>query len=71
MLKFTIGKDRDYGFITEAHAQLCVVGNCSSVCPGGGETASGQGVVSSSRGWGEYRQYTGRENLEQFRTTES
>jgi hypothetical protein len=41
---------------------------------GGGETAIGRGVVSSIRGWGEEgggRQYTGRENLEQFPTTES
>ncbi len=62
---------REYGLITEAHAQLSVVGNCSSVCSGGGETAGGQGVVSSSMGWGQDRQYTGRENLEQFCTSES
>ncbi len=34
---------RGYGLITEAHAQLSVIGNCSSVCSGEGETASGQG----------------------------
>ncbi len=62
---------RVHGLITEAHAQLSVVGNCSIVCSGGGETAGGQRVVSSSRGRGEDRQYTRRENLEQFRTTES
>jgi hypothetical protein len=65
-----MGSTREYGLITEAHAQLSVVGNCSIVCSGGGETAGGWGVISSSRGWGEDRQYTGRENLEQFRTTE-
>jgi hypothetical protein len=40
---------------------------------GGGETAGGWVVVSSSRGWGEEgegRQYTRREILEQFPTTE-
>ncbi len=65
---------REYGLITEAHAQLSVVGNCSNVCPGGGKTAGVRGVVSSNREWGEEgegRQYTGRENLEQFPTTES
>jgi hypothetical protein len=62
---------REYGLLTEAHTQLSVVRNCSSVCSGGEETAGGQGVVSSSMGWGEDRQYTGRENLEQFPTTES
>jgi hypothetical protein len=49
-------KQREYGFIKEAHAQLSVVGNCSSVRSGGGTTADGQGVVSSSRGRGEDRQ---------------
>jgi hypothetical protein len=32
---------REYGLITEAHAQLSVVQNCSSECSGGGETARG------------------------------
>jgi hypothetical protein len=61
---------REYGLITEAHAQLSVVGNCSSVCSGGGETARGWGWSAVAGGGGEDRQYTGRENLAQL-TTES
>jgi hypothetical protein len=45
---------REYELMTEAHAKLSVVGNCSgSSFPcvyGGGETADWQGVVSSSGG---------------------
>ncbi len=52
--------DKEYELLTEAHAQLFVVGNCSRfclpVCSGGGETAGGWGMVSSSRGWEERRQ---------------
>ncbi len=48
---------REYELMTEAHAKLSVVRNCSRsslpVCSGGGETAGGRGVVSSNRGWGE------------------
>ncbi len=69
---------REYELITEAAAQLSLVRNCSRfclpVCSGGGEkkTAGAQGVVSSSRGWGRQAGlYTGKEHLEQFRTTES
>jgi hypothetical protein len=48
---------REYKLITEAQAQLSVVGKCSRsslpVCLGGGETAGGGGgKASSSRGFG-------------------
>jgi hypothetical protein len=50
------GTGREYELMTEAHAKLSVVGNCSRsslpVCLGEGDTAGGRGVVSSSRGWG-------------------
>jgi hypothetical protein len=69
---------KEYELMTEAPAKLSVVRNCSRsslhVCLGEGEQLAGGGEVSSSRGWGEERggiQYTGRENLEQFSTTES
>jgi hypothetical protein len=48
---------REYELITEAHAKtfrrpnlLQILSSCVS---GGGETAGGQEVVSSNRGWGE------------------
>jgi hypothetical protein len=48
---------REYELMTEAHAKLSVVGNCSRsslpVCLGEGTQLAGGGVVSSSRGWGE------------------
>jgi hypothetical protein len=69
---------REYELMTEAHAKLFVIRNCSKsslrVCLGEGKQLAGGGVVSSSRGCGEEgegRQYTSRENLEQFPTTES
>jgi hypothetical protein len=44
---------REYELITEAHAQLSVIGNSSRasfrLCLGGGETAGGRREVSSSR----------------------
>jgi hypothetical protein len=46
---------REYELMTEAHGKLFVVQNCSrsSLCvSGGGKTAGGRGVVSSSWGWG-------------------
>jgi hypothetical protein len=65
---------REYELITEAHAKLSVVGNCSRsslrVCLGEGEQLAGGGR-SAVAGVGGNRQYTGRENLEQFSTTES
>jgi hypothetical protein len=65
--------------MTEAHAKLSVVRNCSKsslrVCLGEGKQLAGGGdMVSSIRGWGEEgggQKYTGRENLKQFPTTES
>jgi hypothetical protein len=49
-------RSREYELMTEANTKLSVVGNCSRsylcVRLGGGETAGGLGVVSSSRGWG-------------------
>jgi hypothetical protein len=50
-----IENTREYELITEAHAQISVILNCSRfslpVCSGGGETAGrGGGMVSSSRG---------------------
>jgi hypothetical protein len=39
----SMGYSREYGLITEAHAQLFVIRNCSSVCSGGEETAAGRG----------------------------
>jgi hypothetical protein len=47
---------REYELMTEAHAKLSVVKLLQILSPcvsGGGETAGGRGVVSSSRGWGE------------------
>jgi hypothetical protein len=41
----TLPEGREYELMTVAHAKLYV-------CLGGGETAGGRGVVSSSRGWG-------------------
>ncbi len=65
---------REYELKTEAHAQVSVVQTAPdspSVCVLGEEKKLAvRGVVSSSKGQGD-RQYTGRENLEQFRTTES
>jgi hypothetical protein len=62
---------KEYELMTEAHAKLSVVRNCSKsslrVCLGEGKHLA----ASSNREWGEGRQYTGRENLEQFPTTES
>jgi hypothetical protein len=43
----------------------------SSVCSGGGEQLAGGGWSAVAGGGGEHRQYTGRENLEQFPTTEN
>jgi hypothetical protein len=70
---------REFELMTEAHAKLSVIRNCSKaslrVCLGEGKQLAGRGLVSSSRGWGEDGggggQYTGRENLEQFPTTDS
>jgi hypothetical protein len=68
---------REYGLITEAHAQLSVVGNCSnplSVCVWGRGNSwrAGSGGWSSVAGGGGGGQTVHRgENLEQFRTTES
>jgi hypothetical protein len=64
---------REYELITEAHTQLSVVGNCSRsslrVCLGEGKQLAERGRSAVIRGGG--GQYTGRGNLEQFRTTES
>ncbi len=64
--------------MTEAHAKLSVVRNCSIsslfVCLGEGKQLAGGGWSAVAGGGGrrgEARQYTGRENLEQFPTTES
>jgi hypothetical protein len=73
---YTFNGSREYELITEAHAQLSVVENFSrfslSGCSGGGETAGGQGVVSTSMGWGRQTvQYTqGYSIWSKFRTTE-
>jgi hypothetical protein len=65
---------REYELITEAHAKLSVVRNWSRsshhVCLGEGKQLA-SGGYSAVAGGGGGRQYTGRENLEQFRTTES
>ncbi len=53
---YGISNIREYDLMTEAHAKLSVLRNCSRtyhcVCLGGGETAVGRGEVSNSRGWG-------------------
>jgi hypothetical protein len=64
--------------MTEAHAKLSIVQNCSKsslrVCLGEGKQLAGRGWSAVAGGGGrrgEGRQYTGRENLEQIPTTES
>jgi hypothetical protein len=65
---------REYELMTEAHATLSVVRNCSKsylcVCLGEGKQLAGGGW-SAVAGEGGGRQYTGKQNLEQFSTTES
>jgi hypothetical protein len=69
---------REYELLTEAYAKLSVVRKCSKssvrVCLGEGNQLAGEGWSAVAGGGGrrgEDRQYTGRENLEQFPTTES
>jgi hypothetical protein len=70
--------NREYELITEAHAQLSVVGNCSrfslSVCSRVGKQLAGGGwsAIAGGEGGGtDSTLQTGIEHLEQFRTTES
>jgi hypothetical protein len=66
-------KVREYELMTEAHAKLSVVRNCSNsslyVCLGEGKQLVGRGWSAVAGGGGrrrEGRQYTVKENLEQF-----
>ncbi len=56
---------REHELMTETHAKLSVVGNCSRSSlsvSGEGDTAGGWGVVSRSRGWGRQTVHRERES---------